>query len=228
MRWHDRRGPAKRAREQPLATSLDPQVRETPGAATGASKPRPPSSARSHRSGRHDFAFRPPEPGDAAEVWRIARDSGALDLNSPYFYLILCSDFADTCLVAERRGALVGFLAAYRPPARKDVVFVWQIAVAAEARGSGLATELLTTLLERPGVRDVRQLEASVTPGNRASRRLFEGFARRRGAACREAPLYGAELFPAEAGSHEPEILLRIGPLERAEPRIDSRTTRGG
>ncbi len=156
-------------------------------------------------------------------MWQLARDSASLDLNSPYCYLLLCSHFADTSLVAEQQGEIVGFVLAYRPPKRIDgldgadgpaSIFVWQIAVAASHRGAGLARRLLETLVEQPAVRDVRQLEATVTPSNEASRRLFLGFARRFGASCREEEAFSADLFPAAATAHEPEILLSIGPLD--------------
>jgi L-2,4-diaminobutyric acid acetyltransferase len=160
-------------------------------------------------------------------VWRLARDSASLDLNSPYCYLLLCSHFADTSLVAEERGEIVGFVAAYRPPIRPDSIFVWQIAVAASHRGAGLASRLLAALVAQPAVRDVRQLEATVTPSNDASRRLFLGFARRFGVPCREESGFPAQLFPLAETAHEAEILLCIGPLagtgSDTEP-LDDRT----
>jgi L-2,4-diaminobutyric acid acetyltransferase len=160
-------------------------------------------------------------------VWRLARDSASLDLNSPYCYLLLCSHFADTSLVAEERGEIVGFVAAYRPPIRPDSIFVWQIAVAASHRGAGLASRLLAALVAQPAVRDVRQLEATVTQSNDASRRLFLGFARRFGVPCREESGFPAQLFPLAETAHEAEILLCIGPLagtgSDTEP-LDDRT----
>jgi L-2,4-diaminobutyric acid acetyltransferase len=43
--------------------------------------------------------FRAPVASDAADLWRLARDSGSLDLNSPYAALLWCTDFADTTVV---------------------------------------------------------------------------------------------------------------------------------
>lgn len=167
------------------------------------------------------MAFRGPEPRDAAPMWSLVRDSGALDLNSPYAYLLVCSHFAGTSVVAEAGGRLVGFVASYRPPPKPETVFVWQIGVDAAARGQGLGGRLLSAVLERPGCRGVRFLEATVTPSNDASRALFEGFARRRGAPCREEPGFGSELFPADP-PHEPEGLLRIGPFPAPQTREES------
>src|SRR3954469_14238353 len=43
------------------------------------------------------------QPGvaDGAAIWRIARDSKVLDLNSSYSYLLWCRDFAATSAVAR-------------------------------------------------------------------------------------------------------------------------------
>jgi L-2,4-diaminobutyric acid acetyltransferase len=152
---------------------------------------------------------------DAASIWRLVRDTGVLDVNSPYCYLLVCRDFAATSLVACVDGAIVGCALAYRPPPQPDTLFVWQIGVAAAARGRGLGRRLLAGLLALPAARDVTHLTATVTPENVASRRLFAGFARGLGVACVVDPAAGfaAELFD---GGHEREDAIRIGPLAGA------------
>lgn len=140
-------------------------------------------------------------------------EAGALDINSPYAYLLVCTHFASTSIVADDAGGadLAGFIAAYRLPDDRDVLFVWQITVAAAQRNSGLGRRLLTCLLARPGNRDVRWLEATITPSNHPSERLFQSFARSVGARCETTGSYPPDLFPD--GDHEPEIRYRIGPL---------------
>ncbi|MEX2375678.1 MAG: diaminobutyrate acetyltransferase, partial [Dehalococcoidia bacterium] len=71
---------------------------------------------------------------DAAPIWQLVHDDGGLDLNSPYAYLLVCTDFAQTSLVATDATGVVGFIAAYRPPTRPDATFVWQVGVAKRAR----------------------------------------------------------------------------------------------
>jgi L-2,4-diaminobutyric acid acetyltransferase len=149
-------------------------------------------------------------------VWSLVRDSSVLDLNSPYAYLLLCSDFAETCLVAEGAGRVVGFAGAYRPPPRPDSLFVWQIVTASELQGAGIGARLLDALFLRPACRDVRFLEATVTASNEKSRALFAGFARRRELPLVELPGFGCDLFPA--ADHEEEVRIRVGPF--AAPTI--------
>src|SRR5690606_27639742 len=128
-----------------------------------------------------------------------------------YAYLLLCRDFSSTCLVAECSSALTGFVTAYRPPARSDVLFVWQIGVAPRARGQGLATRLLEELLAQPACHGIRFLEANITPSNHASWRLFERLARRLAAPMETGEGFRADWFGDAA--HEAELLMRIGPL---------------
>lgn len=152
--------------------------------------------------------LRAPTRVDGAALWRLARDSGALDLNSPYAYLLWCDQFARTSIVADVGGEPAGFVTGFLCPERNDVLFVWQVAVASEHRGLGLAGRMLDALALR--LRP-RALEATVTPSNTASRRLFLGFARRHGCACREEAYLEPQHFPDRG--HESEVLYHIGPI---------------
>jgi L-2,4-diaminobutyric acid acetyltransferase len=154
---------------------------------------------------------RPPTIKDAAAVWRLVRDSGVLDLNSPYSYLILCQHFVDTCLVAEIAGEIVGFVTAYRPPVASNVIFVWQIGVARSMRGRGIGLAILEELVKKEATNGVSFLEATVTPSNAPSQALFRALAQRLRTQCVETPCFPTHLFPDE--THEAEDLYRIGPF---------------
>lgn len=91
-----------------------------------------------------------PGVADGAALWRIAGDSGTLDLNSSYSYLLWCRDFADTSVVArDESGEPVGFVTGYVRPERPDTLLVWQVAVDEAHRGLGLAAALLDGLTAR-------------------------------------------------------------------------------
>jgi len=159
---------------------------------------------------------------DAASIWRLVRDSGVLDCNSSYLYLLLCRDFSDTCVVAERGEETVGFVTAYRLPRDPSVLFVWQIGVCSTARRQGLAKRMLRDLLDRQDVEQPpRFLEATVAASNIASRRLFQSLAADIGATLVEEEGFLVSDFPAAvsddpAEAHEAEPRLRIGPLPSA------------
>lgn len=159
--------------------------------------------------------FRNPTVSDGAAVWQLIQDAGTLELNTVYAYLLLCSDFADTGIVAERNGALLGFVGGYLIPSRPDTVFVWQVGVSANARGEGVASRLLDHLVLTDGCRDVHYLETTVTPSNKPSRALFGSLARRAGAPLEESEGFPETLFPE--GEHEAERRLRIGPIDRSK-----------
>lgn len=155
---------------------------------------------------------RRPTERDGARVWHLLGRTGGLERNTCYAYVLLFSDFADTCLVAEQDGELLGFVLAYRPPTRREELFVWQIGVAPEARGARLATRLLQTVLDQPACAGVEYLTATVSPDNEASRRTFSAVARERGAHFEIKPRFGSALF---AGPHLDEEQVRIGPLHQ-------------
>jgi L-2,4-diaminobutyric acid acetyltransferase len=162
-------------------------------------------------SGKH--LIESPTKADGAALWRIARDSQKLDLNTPYAYLLWCRDFADTSVVAKVDGYAVGFVIAYRRPEAPDAALVWQVAVDASQRGRGLAGALLDELFTRLVSRGVRYLETTITPDNEASIRLFSSFAKRWNAHLDRTELFVRSDFPADGEAHEQEDLYRIGPL---------------
>lgn len=155
----------------------------------------------------------PPTVSHGAHIYRLVSECRPLDLNSVYAYLLLCEHFAQTCVLAEHAGRVVGFVSAYRPPARSEAVFVWQVAVAEQMRGGGLARSMLHELLGRDTVRDCHYLETTVTPSNAPSRRLFQSLAQELDALLVERVLFHEKDFGG--GGHETEVLLRIGPFSR-------------
>ncbi|MBY8866049.1 diaminobutyrate acetyltransferase [Streptomyces sennicomposti] len=156
-----------------------------------------------------------PSVADGAALWRLAKDSRTLDVNSSYSYLLWCRDFAATSVVArDAYGEPVGFVTGYVRPDRPGTLLVWQVAVDAGHRGRGLAARLLDALAARvTAEQGVTDLETTITPGNTASERLFTSFAARHGARCERDVLFATEQFPD--GPHDPEVLYRIGPLAR-------------
>lgn len=158
--------------------------------------------------------FRKPRVQDGGWMWEVTRANGELDLNSPYAYLMMCEYFAETCVVVEEDGERLGFVLGFRLPDDPETFFVWQVTTDPAHRGKGLARRMVTAILERVVDRDVRFLEATVTPSNESSQRLFRGFGRRLGVECAETTAFSAELFPG--GGHESELRFRIGPFTAA------------
>ncbi|MDQ3032424.1 MAG: diaminobutyrate acetyltransferase [Myxococcota bacterium] len=159
--------------------------------------------------------IRAARPEDGAAIHALVERCGTLELNTPYAYVLLADHFAGTSIVATSGDALVGTVVGYRPPTHPDAVFVWQVGVDPSMRGRRLGVALLDAFTRTPEARSARFLEATVSPSNTASRALFAAFARGRGAELAIEPGYAASLFPA---GHEPEQLLRIGPLS-TDPR---------
>ncbi len=163
---------------------------------------------------QNKISFRKPQIEDGPKIWDIVKHSGVLDLNSTYCYLILCKHFSNTCVVAEQKNELVGFVSAYIPPNSPDVLFIWQIGIIHALRGKGLGQSLILNLLQRPACQKISFIETTVSPNNAPSRALFTGLPQRLGTQFIEHPEFSEALFPKS--DHAPEHLFRIGPFDPA------------
>lgn len=153
-----------------------------------------------------DATFRTPVVADGHRMWEIARDTGVLDLNSTYAYVLWAREFSRSSVVVEVDGTVVGFVTGFIRPEEPDTVFVWQVGVEANQRGKRLAARLINALFELCGPAIVR-LRTTISPDNEASQKLFSSVARDRGMQLRtEAYLAAADL----GEGHEPEDLYTI------------------
>jgi L-2,4-diaminobutyric acid acetyltransferase len=155
--------------------------------------------------------LREPKLTDSEAVYELVRDCKPLDLNSRYLYMLVATHFSRTSIVAEEDGELVGLISGYVPPDNLEVLFVWQVAVAARMRGKKLALKMLLSLLGRENLKGVSSMQTTVTPSNIASRKFFERCASRLGADLEIEPWFTRDLFGNDA--HEDEELFRIGPI---------------
>lgn len=162
-----------------------------------------------------EVLLRRPVSEDGAGVHHLISRCPPLDENSIYCNLLQASHFADTSVAAhwegEGNGELAGFVSGYLVPERPDTLFIWQVAVAEEARGLGLAGRMIREILRRPACAQVRHLETTITPDNTASWALFRGLARRLDTGCAESVMFDRERH--FRGRHDSEMLLRIGPF---------------
>jgi len=130
-----------------------------------------------------------------------------------YCNLLQCSHFAETAIVAEEAGVLVGSVTGYRLPKSRSTLFVWQVAVHPDARGGGLGWRMLSALLERPVLQDIETVETTITDDNLASWNTFRKLAKHFQATCETST--GFDCQSHFDGRHCSEILLKIGPLKR-------------
>lgn len=154
--------------------------------------------------------LRAPTREDGAIIHRLVERTGVLDLNSCYLYLLLSTEFADSCVVAEEQGELLGFVTGLRLPRRVRSIFLWQVGVDPDAQGRGLGKRLLRAFLETPAAREATVLETTISPSNVASRALFQAIARERSAEITVSAYFREDHFPP---GHEAEELYRIAPI---------------
>lgn len=162
-------------------------------------------------SNLENISLRPPVLEDGMAVFRLIGDCPPLDTNSSYCNLLQCSLFANTSVAAEMNGEIVGFVSGFVIPERPDTLFVWQVAVAEQARGLRLASHMLAHILARSSCATLAYLETSITHDNKASWALFKSLA-----ATLSANIQSSGWMDKEthfAGQHNSEALVRIGPF---------------
>ena len=86
-----------------------------------------------------EINYRHPTLDDGSKIYSLVKSCPPLDVNSQYFYYILCKDFSNTCVVAEYDRNLLGFVSAYLQPEKSQSLFVWQVAVFKNERRKRLA-----------------------------------------------------------------------------------------
>ena len=120
------------------------------------------------------LVFRVPTEEDGKEIWQLIKETGILDLNSSYSYLMWTKYFDETSIVVETdEQRIIGFISGFISPKSPDTLFIWQVAVDDSQRGKGIASRMLQSILHRDACRNVRCLEATVSPSNKASDALF-------------------------------------------------------
>ena len=155
-------------------------------------------------------SIRMPEAKDGKDIYALVKESGTLDANSEYAYLLLGEHFKETCVIAEEGGKLAGFVSAYIPPNQPDVLFVWQIAVSESFRRRGLGRAMIYDIMKRKSCENIKYIHVTISPSNSASRSLFTSLARDLDTSIREQSMFQSDYF---SDQHEDEPLFVIGPF---------------
>ena len=141
----------------------------------------------------------------------MVRNSGVLDINSEYLYLLQTTHFASTSVVALDENKVIGFVTGYLIPEHEDTLFVWQVGVDAAYRGQNIAGRLIENILSRSSLKSVQYIHTTVSPSNTSSLRLFEKLAINL-----DCPIQSQSYFKLEdfTNAHEEEVLYTIGPFQ--------------
>jgi len=159
-----------------------------------------------------EITYSEPQANEGKKVFDLVKHCPPLDVNSEYLYLLTCDHFANTSIVAKDGSKIVGFISAYMIPTKPDTVFIWQVAVDQNYRGKGISSKMIQGILDRPACKPAKFLEATVTPSNESSKKMFEAAAKHLNCDITTSPYYTEEYFTKD---HEPEDLIRIGPFTK-------------
>lgn len=157
-------------------------------------------------------SLRMPTLEDGMSVFRLIQRCPPLDTNSSYCNFLQSGHFSSTSVAAEDDGKLVGFISGYILPDRPDTLFIWQVAVDEDARGLGLASQMLSHILSRPNCQDVHYLETTITEDNHPSWALFKRLSKRMDTEFGSTAAWLDKQAHFD-GEHDSESLIRIGPF---------------
>ncbi len=158
------------------------------------------------------WAFREPDITDGDDVYRLISRCPPLDVNSSYCNFLQSSHFSRTCIVAEKKEDLAGFISAYKKPDDPNTLFIWQVAVGPNYRGKGLAYQMLIELLQRDVMESVKAVETTITKSNEASWGLFKKLDANNGK--RGKVMTFLDIETHFKGKHDTEYLYHV-PLHR-------------
>ena len=114
-----------------------------------------------------------PSPDYGFQIAELVKNSPPLDLNSTYHYFIQSHYFAETCAIAVNQAdKVIGYVSGFNDPRNSKTLFIWQVAISKEARGSGLASKLIHFILHKHP--HVQFIETTITKDNTASISLFK------------------------------------------------------
>jgi len=162
-----------------------------------------------------DLILRRPTPEDGVAVNELVEQCKPLDENSIYCNLLQCSHFSETSALAELNGEVAGFVSGYVVPEEDHSLFVWQVAVAPQARGLKLAKRMVFDILRRPSAKGIKRIKTTITPDNKASHGVFNSIARDLGADIDRDVLFDKE--DHFDGQQKTEMLWDIGPFKRSD-----------
>ncbi|CAM2761739.1 diaminobutyrate acetyltransferase [Vibrio tubiashii] len=119
-------------------------------------------------------SFSEPSAEDGDDIFNLIAQCPPLDTNSSYCNFLQSTHFRQTCLLARYEGEISGFISGYRKPEEPSTLFVWQVAVAPNYRGKGLAYQMLQALLAKDSLQGIDAIETTITRENGASWALFK------------------------------------------------------
>lgn len=161
---------------------------------------------------KNTIILRSPTPEDGYSVHQLIKSCSPLDENSIYANLLQCTHFSQTSLLAQENGKVIGFISGYIPPENQHCLFIWQVAVAQEARGQKLAQKMLLEILIKNTGSKISKIETTITKDNLPSRALFQRVSTLLKGEIKEKEYFDRDIH--FLGEKESEYLISIGPFE--------------
>lgn len=122
-----------------------------------------------------EMRFRTASETDFLEVHDFVSVCPPLENYAEHVYKILLRYLGNSCIIAEIRGRVVGFVLGFISQTHSHkTYFLWQIGVAPFMQGTGLGTRLLEYVETHVNDLGCERIEVTIDPVNTPSQKLFE------------------------------------------------------
>ncbi|MCG3864775.1 MULTISPECIES: diaminobutyrate acetyltransferase [unclassified Photobacterium] len=154
------------------------------------------------------WTFLQPTAKDGDDVFTLIANCPPLDTNSSYCNFLQTTHFSNTSVITKYDGEIAGFISGYQKPNQPNTLFIWQVAVAPQFRGKGLAYTMLEHLLNRDSLNNINAIETTITEENDASWALFKKLDARNSNNGEVSTFLDKNIH--FKGKHDTELLYRI------------------
>jgi diaminobutyrate acetyltransferase len=118
--------------------------------------------------------FKHPEEKDFLRIYKFVKNCKPLENYSEHFYKIMIRYFGDSCIVAEFKNELIGFILGFRSQVDKKKLFLWQIGVFSKYREQEIGKRMIDKFENLAEKKECKIIELTVDPENKPSFRFFE------------------------------------------------------
>ena len=113
-------------------------------------------------------------PADFVEVSNKSREWGDLVIERESIYHVLTEHFRNTCVIAEDRGEMIGYLLGLRSQANPDVALLHLIQVAPRLRGNGVGRRMFNQFQAEAKKLGCTKIMMHSRPENNSCNRFFK------------------------------------------------------
>jgi len=121
-----------------------------------------------------NLKFKNPCEDDFLKLYDFVLDCPPLESYPEHFYKIILRYFPKTTVFLRNKNLIVGFVFGIPSQKDKDLIFLWQIGIDKNMRGSSVSKNLIKEFEKKVKENGFKKIELTIDPENIASKKFFE------------------------------------------------------